>query len=620
MPLALKAPLSRCARCSQWHTHRIPLRQEATVIAALDTKVYHEQVRLIYNQGTVLVLGALLSGLIVSAVLWSEVPRSTLGLWIGALLVTGVLRLLVIRAYFQSDDDERQAALWGPVLWVGALAAGCIWGVWPMLFYEYVRTDYLLLISTVYAGMVAVSSASGSVYLPMFTAFSMPLTIPLAISHLMSKNSALWTTGILLLMFLAVNIFLAVRGNRSSRELIVARFENQALMEKLADEKLIAERAVIAKSRFLASASHDLRQPLHAMGLFLNSLRNREQDSERLKIIDDLDASNDALKTLFNSLLDMSRLDAEIIVCNPKHFLLQDVLIPVQVSLESQAADKGITLQVDGAGVALYTDPILMERVLRNLMSNAVQYTERGSIRLWVEHAGSDVIIHLEDTGIGIPSDAIDEVFSEYFQLNNPERDRGKGLGLGLAIVQRLAKLMDMSIDVDSSENVGTRFSMTITRGDEKAIGKQRAGVGKDGRSLSRGHRVLVIDDELQVLKSMKNTLEDWGCDVLLSESARDALRQMALSEFEPDLILSDYRLRGEDNGIDTVIALRESFDREVPAIILTGDTSPEQLRRVQDSGLELMHKPIGVPELQAALVTHLGSRVDTMPVVVPPS
>ncbi len=552
-------------------------------------------------------LGALVCAIIVCVVLWKDLPNATLGFWLGALILIAALRLLVIRAYFQSDDQERQTVFWGPLLWIGTLASGCVWGIWPMLFYEYVEPDYLLFISTVFAGMVAVSGASGSVYLPMFTTFSMPLTIPLAISHLLSHNNALWTTGLLLLMFLAVNTFLAIRGNRSSRELIVARFENQALMEKLAEEKQIAERAVIAKSRFLASASHDLRQPLHAIGLFLNSLRNRETDAERLRILDDLDSSTDALKTLFNSLLDMSRLDAEIIVCNPKHFMLKDVLIPVQVSLEAQAAEKGIVMLLEGDGVALYTDPILMERVLRNLMSNAVQYTSSGSIRLWCENVGSDVVIHLEDTGIGIPEHAAEEVFSEYFQLNNPERDRGKGLGLGLAIVKRLAKLMDMAIVMDSSEKLGTRFSMTITRGVADATGSQAAPIDANGVPLEVGHRVLVIDDELQVLKGMKTTLEDWGCDVLLSESARDALRQMALSDFEPDLILSDFRLRGEDNGIDTVFALRESFDKEVPAIILTGDTSPEQLRRVQESGLDLMHKPVSIDALQSALATHLG-------------
>jgi len=553
---------------------------EASTVAALETKIYHEQVRLICNQGTSLVVGALVCAFSISAFLWHTLPSTTLSVWLGVLSVTAVFRLLVIRAYFQSNEEERQVSFWGPTMWIGTLASGSVWGVWPMLFYDFVSADYLLLVSTIFAGMVAVSSASGGIYFPMFTSFSMPLVIPMAIAHLNSNNDALWLTGVMLLMFLTVNSFLAARGNRNLRELILARFENQALMEKLAEEKQIAERAVVAKSRFLAAASHDLRQPLHAMGLFLNALRNRESDEDRLRILDDLDQSTNALKTLFNSLLDMSRLDAEIIVNKPKHLLLTEVLTPVLVSLEAQAAEKGLVIKIDANDVPIHADPILMERVLRNLFSNAVQYTESGSIHLWCEDADENIIIHLEDSGIGIPSHAVEEVFSEYFQLNNPERDRGKGLGLGLAIVKRLSKLMNMPLSMESKVGVGTCFSMTVPRGILLATG----------------------------LKSMKHTLEDWGCDVLLSDSARDALRQMALSDFEPDLILSDFRLRGEDNGIDTVWALRESVEREVPAIILTGDTSPEQLRRVKESGLELMHKPIGVDALRQALVRHLGA------------
>jgi len=337
-------------------------------IATLDTKVYHEQVRLFFNQSSVLVSGAFVGALVISAVLWNFLPHITLGIWFGTVSLISALRLCVARAYFQSGGDERQAAYWGPSLWLGSLAAGCVWGIWPMLFYEHLSSVHLMFVTTIVAGMVAVNSASGSVYLPIFVTFSMPLTIPLAIAHLTSNNEELWATGLLMLIFLAVNTSLALRGNRSSRELIVARFENLALMEKLAEEKQIAERAVIAKGRFFASASHDLRQPLHAIGLFLYALRNREKNEAQLKILDDLDASTAALKTLFNSLLDMSRLDAEIIEYNPQHFKLQDLLIPVQVSLEPQAAAKGITMKMDAGDSVLYTDPILMERVLRNLM------------------------------------------------------------------------------------------------------------------------------------------------------------------------------------------------------------------------------------------------------------
>ena len=172
----------------------------------------------------------------------------------------------------------RNHRAWGRLFWLGTLAAGLIWGAWPLLFYEYYDTEYLLLVSTVFAGLVAVSAAAGSVYLPAFLSFAIPMSLPLALAHLHSDDELLVLIGWLLSVFLLVNAVLAMRGNRHYRELITARFENQTLLEQLAEEKGIAERAVVAKNRFLAAASHDLRQPLHAMGLFIGSLRNREQD------------------------------------------------------------------------------------------------------------------------------------------------------------------------------------------------------------------------------------------------------------------------------------------------------------------------------------------------------
>jgi len=166
-------------------------------------------------------------------------------------------------------------------------------------------------------------------------------------------------------------------------------------------------------------------------------------------------------------------------------------------------------MDIEADDVPLYTDPILMERVLRNLLSNAVQYTEEGTIRLWCENDEDDINIYLEDTGIGIPAHAVEEVFSEYFQLNNPERDRGKGLGLGLAIVKRLAKLMNMPLLMESKEGIGTCFCMTVPRGVIQVAGPADEASKAQSQALPVGHRVLVVDDELQVLKSMKHTLED---------------------------------------------------------------------------------------------------------------
>ncbi len=567
----------------------------------LERKIYHEQIRLIYNQGPVLVAGATFCAVFITLFLWRHLPQSTLLIWLGAVGVTSLLRVWVIGVYLKADERTREQLVWGPFFWLGTLTAGMIWGVWPLMFYQLYSTEYLLLISTIFAGMVAVSAASGCVYLPSFLSFSIPLTLPLAITHILSGNDSLVLTGLLLIMFLAVNFFLAIRGQRQYRELIRSQFENQELMERLAGEKRIAERAIVAKSRFLAAASHDLRQPLHAMGLFLSALLRREKEPSKIEILNDMNKSAEALNGLFNSLLDVSRLDAEIIDFKPSHLVANELFDGLRAQFMQQAEDKGIVFSIDARSHVFFCDAILLERVLRNLVSNAIQYTNHGTISMRCEeHLEGSKMVILRDTGIGIPEEATEDVFSEYYQLNNPSRDRSNGLGLGLAIVRRLCELMEIPLEMESVEGKGTVFRLIVPGGDPAQLSAQ--GTPDPSPLQAEGRQVLVIDDETQVLQSMRYTLESWGCEVMLAESARDALKVMALTDGSPDLIISDFRLRNHLNGVDAVEAIRESLERPVPAIIITGDTSPERLREISGTGLHVMHKPVNPDELQALM------------------
>ena len=565
-------------------------------MSEIDRKIYHEQIRLIYNQGPILVAGAALCAVIVTLFLWRQTPHSGLLYWLSAILIATVLRVCAISLYLKSSESIQKRNVWGPLFSLGTFVTGLIWGIWPLLFYEYYTPEYLMLMSTVFAGMVAVSASAGNIYLQTFVTFSVPVILPLSILHLLSGSDTLVLVGVLLIIFLAINFFLAARGHRQYRELISSQFQNQTLLERLAEEKQIAERAIVAKSRFLAAASHDLRQPLHAMGLFLSALGNREHDPRKLEIIEDMGKSTEALNGLFNSLLDVSRLDAEIIEFNPMHLPAASMFDALRAQFMQQALEKNIDLQVVAGTHVLYTDAILLERVLRNLVSNAVQYTTAGGISLVCEdNFDGSKLITLRDTGIGIPAESKEDVFSEYYQLNNPARDRSKGLGLGLSIVRRLCELMDLPLEMDSVEGRGTVFKLVVPGGNPAQI----VTANKPSASKSaQGRVVLVVDDEPQVLQSMRHMLEGWGCEVMLAESARDALKVIALSDETPEVILSDYRLRDNHNGVDAVAAIRESVETRIPAIIITGDTSPERLKEVKKTGLQLMHKPVNPDEL----------------------
>lgn len=565
-------------------------------MSEIDRKIYHEQIRLIYNQGPVLVAGGTLSAVVLTLFFWRQSPHTGLLIWLAVIGVSTALRICCISVYLKASSRIRERSIWGPLFWLGTFSAGAIWGAWPLLFYEHFSDGHLMLVSTIFAGMVAVSAAAGNIYLHSFVTFSFPVIMPLSVMHLLSGSDTLVVVGVLLMIFLAINFFLAARGHYQYRELISSQFENQDLMERLAEEKQIAERAIVAKSRFLAAASHDLRQPLHAMGLFLSALGNREHDPRKLEIIEDMGKSTEALNGLFNSLLDVSRLDAEIIEFNPTHLPAASMFDALRAQFMQQAINKGIALQIEAGNQVLFSDAILLERVLRNLVSNAIQYTYSGRISLNCEdNMDGSKLITLRDTGIGIPAESKEDVFSEYYQLNNPERDRSKGLGLGLSIVRRLCELMDLSLEMDSVEGHGTVFRLVVPGGDPAQI---IAPSTPSASKSAQGRVVLVVDDEPQVLQSMRHMLEGWGCEVMLAESARDALRVIALSDESPEVILSDYRLRDNHSGVDAVAAIRESLETRIPAIIITGDTSPERLKEVKRTGLQLLHKPVNPDEL----------------------
>lgn len=568
----------------------------------IDRKIYNEQIRLIYNQGTFLVAGATLCAVVLTLFLWSESPQISLFYWLAMVGVTTAFRLCCLYAYLISNQKTREKPLWGKLYWVGTLLFGAVWGVWPLLFYTIYSVEHLFLVSTLIAGMVAVNAAATSVYLPAFFAFALPALMPLTAAHLASEHDSLAVVGLLLSMFLAINVILIVRANRQSRKFLTSQLANQQLLQSLAAEKQIAERAMVAKSRFLAAASHDLRQPLHAMGLFLGALRNCEDDPQKMRIIEDMSKSADALNGLFNSLLDVSRLDAEIIEFNPAHVPANRMFDALRAQFEQQASEKGIELRIGVCKHVLYCDSILLERVLRNLFANAVQYTVTGHIALNCEDRDEYTRwVTLEDTGLGISDEFTEDVFSEYYQVNNPGRDRTKGLGLGLSIVRRLCELMDIPLEMESEEGKGTVFRLVVPAGTAQNVVPLEQPATD---IVASGRCVLVIDDEIQVLQSMRHMLEGWDCQVLLAESARGALKELALSNRVPDIIISDYRLADDLNGVDAVAAVRESVDALIPAILVTGDTSPERLKEVADTGLDLLHKPVRPYELNQMMQT----------------
>ncbi|MES2958758.1 MAG: hybrid sensor histidine kinase/response regulator [Pseudomonadota bacterium] len=387
------------------------------------------------------------------------------------------------------------------------------------------------------------------------------------------------------------------RVERKSAELVTALDHMRAARDR-------ADSANRAKSSFLAAASHDLRQPIHALGLYLGALRQRPLDREANDIAQRMDASLGALDTMFNALLDISRMDAGVVQPLARAFDLEAMLRRLVEEFAAQAAQHGVRLSVRVASRQgprnAFTDPVLLERVLRNLIGNAVKYTKIGGVLVSCRRRGErGWRVEVWDTGPGIADAERERVFDEFYQIGNPERDRRSGLGLGLSIVRRVSRLLQLPLTLHSRPGQGTRFVLDLPATDE-AVTPQRH-VTPSG-SL-HGLVVAIIEDDPEVRDSMRTLLESWGCRVVDGSDGSEVLAQWSAQGDSVQALIADLRLRGARDGIGEVKLLRACFGPALPALIVSGDSAPERVRLMQDSGLSWLSKPVPAASLRSWLL-----------------
>ena len=405
--------------------------------------------------------------------------------------------------------------------------------------------------------------------------------------------------------------------NAALTEEIAIRKQNEALIraneELLLIQKQSAEDANQAKSRFLAAASHDLRQPMHAIGLLVSALKDRlalvsppealDGMPEVQQLMGLINASIENMGVLLGDLLDLSRLEAGVVVPQVACVPLASVFRPLENRLRPLAEEKGLTLRFVATRLAVTTDPSLLERILANLIENAIRYSQRGGVLVGVRRRGKEgLLLQVVDTGAGIPEDMTGRVFEEYVQLANPERDRRKGLGLGLSIVKRLTTLLAIPIRLQSQVGSGTRFSLELRRceGAGPAPGAEPA----QPPEVTDGPRKLVvlIDDDEAILAAARALIQPWHMDLIAESSLEAALAALDAAGQSPDLILSDYRLPGDLDGIGVVEHLRARYGADLPGVLITGDTGEDTLRSITGSGLVALHKPLQPAKLRALL------------------
>lgn len=494
--------------------------------------------------------------------------------------------------------------------WV-CLGLGGMWGVLPVCFIDPAQPASLHIVVGVMAGL---SSGGLLVFSPVWTlawAFWLSCMLPLIVSLLRLQDPVMTSLAVGGMLYLVAMALYARHAGAAVRRSLALRLDNEDLVQRLREQtqqaqaaraqaeqaQQKAEEADRAKSLFLASASHDLRQPLHAAGLFLGSLARAGLNDRQAALLAHAQASNTAASDMLNTLLDFSKVGTGMIEPQPHSFVLQTLFHKLERELAPWAADKGLHLRMRDTLLTPFADPGLVELILRNLLLNAIRYTERGGVLLACRQRAGQAVIEVWDTGIGIPAQSHEQIFQAFQQLDNPQRDRRNGLGLGLAIVQGLARAMDVSVTLVSQPGRGTVFRLGLP------LGLMPVRVPEPTPSpvaALQGLRVLLVDDDACVRLAMQDLMTVWGVQCEVAPSTEAALR--CLSHFRPDVVLADYRLHSLHNGVQAVVAIRARLGVPVPAALVTGDTAAERAQEAQMQGLAVLHKPVSAGLLQNLL------------------
>ncbi len=580
-----------------------------------------EEVRSAFDYMPAQLAGNLAGVGVILMIFWAITPRVVMLPWLGAFAVMWMARLWLLQRF-------NRIAVLGVVDWprwrlgwnLGTLTSGALWGATSWVFYmRGGNVQQIALIITIYTLCVAavpVLATQPRVFLLFSGLCFVPMAARVATT---GYEDSYRLAGILLLIF-SLTTLLARNYRQALQRALGLKLQADHLLSQLRIEKGAAdaarqeaEVANRAKTQFFAAASHDLRQPLHALGLFAEALRQKNHDVEVAHLVNSINESVDALEGLFSELLDITRIDSGGVEVHPQHFAVGDLYRKLRLHFEPLAFEKGLALRFRGAQHVAHADPLLVERIARNLVSNAIRYTPDGSVLVSCRRRDERLLLQVWDTGPGIAKDQQARVFEEFYQVPHGPRTephQRKGLGLGLAIVKRLAGLMEAPLRLRSQTGTGTVFTLEMPLGKRatQAVpmpsGKGPLGITLDGRLI------VVVEDEPAVLNGLQALLNGWGARIAAFDSVAScsAWAQTADTAIvKPDLLIVDYRLEHGVTGIDALAALRKRFGDAVPAIVITGSTMSALDLEAQHKDFHLLIKPVVPNKLRAMIAFKLG-------------
>jgi signal transduction histidine kinase/CheY-like chemotaxis protein len=557
-------------------------------------RIRAEQVRALFEHTPAAVFSHLYFASVVVSVLWQRASRELLFAWLAAVVIACGIRYASTWVFRRRARAASHWRLWSAIGAALITLFGMLWGAAAILFLDLDDTLNVAVIVAIIAGLSSAAAATTASSPASFYGFFLASYVPMMGVFLAQGSQIGVALAALALAAMVTVPMVHRRVNRELEETLRLGFENEALRQE-------ADDANAAKTRFIAAASHDLRQPIHALELSLGVLSERVQDPAARPIIERLEGSVNAVDSLLGSLLDISKLDAGVMIPKPEPIAVDPLFHVLETEFQPAAAEGGNALHSRSIGGWVFSDPVMLCCILRNLLSNALCYTTRGRVLLTARRRQGRMRFEVKDSGVGIPGDRLDDVFKEFQQIGSHEHDRKQGLGLGLAIVKRLAGLLKHPIGVRSAPGAGSCFWIDVPMTDAPVVPSlaAEAPVGMSGGQL-RGSRVLVLDDDLVILRSMRELMQSWGCDVVTATSIASA--EAGIRSHAPELVIVDYRLTDEETGLQALARLQALAERRLPALIITADTAPERLREARDSGYLLLHKPVQPARLRSAM------------------
>jgi len=593
----------------------------ASVAPDLLVRARADQVATLFARWHLTSISMALGALILCAVMWGDVDVNAMAVWVALIATNQAWRAALARAWRKARPGPAAATRWGRYWVAGSMLAGALWGAAGWYAFPVSPQREALLVVCLF-GVVLGGLNLTAVYRPAFYGFALPALVPLIVRVAWVGDTVhLYTAGVIAVV-LAFVLGFGHRLNDVLTQSLAMRYENVDLIGELRertraahDAKSAAEHANHAKSQLLAAASHDLRQPLHALGLYVSALAARASGTEWRNLVGSVQTAAETLDTQFAQLLDLSQLEAGALAPARQTVSLMPLFVRLATELAPQVAARGLSFRIVRTRLAVDSDPDMLTRILRNLVANAVRYTREGGVVIGARRRGGRVAVEVVDTGIGIHARHVARIFDDFYQVRGRTgaSHADGGMGLGLSIVRGLTNLLQHEVCVASRPGAGSRFTVVAPRASPPLLRIDRAAgfpVRAPVRSALAGRFVAVIDDDTAAVHALEILFETWGARAAGGADAGDVLAACGEVRRYPDLIVADLRLRDGVCGVDEVMRVREEFGLEIPALIVSGDMTADAALLVRAAGLSLLPKPVVSGVLEAAACRLVESHV----------